>query len=255
VDRRSGAESDRATPPPPVPREPRQRWRIAYARGPVAAEMVGRVALEAWGGAVVASGLPIAGLDAADGRPKIAFAAPLPAAASGEHELMEVWLVDRVPLWRLRESIAPLLPDAHRWVDAEDVWLGAPALAGQVAAADWRIELDGLDEAPDGQGRLADAAAALTAARTIPRLRLKGSTEKPYDLRRLLLAVGLDRAPGHPPWLTARTRFDPALGSGRPEEVVAALADASGLPLGVRSMTRTRLILADELRRAGPTGG
>jgi len=217
--------------------------------------MVGRAALEAWGRTAVDSGLPIAGMDGADARPRIAFAAPLPAAAAGERELMEVWLIERVPLWRLREALTPLLPDGHRWVDAEDVWLGAPALAGQVAAADWRIEVDGIVGARDGPSRLADAATAMTVARSIPRLRLKGSAAKPYDLRPLLLAVGVDgpTASGQPSRLAARTRFDPALGSGRPEEVVAALADASGLPLEIRSMTRTRLLLADELRRAGQT--
>ena len=42
------------------------------------------------------------------------------------------------------------------------------------------------------------------------------------------------------------TRFDPELGSGRPEEVVAALGEVAGVELAVESMVRVRLILADE---------
>ena len=53
--------------------------------------------------------------------------------------------------------------------------------------------------------------------------------------------------PGPPVVLRARTRFDPVLGTGRPEEVVAALGDAVGAPLVVASIVRERLILADEL--------
>ena len=45
----------------------------------------------------------------------------------------------------------------------------------------------------------------------------------------------------------ARTRFDPVRGTGRPEEVVAALGDLAGSPLHVASIVRERLILADEL--------
>ena len=47
--------------------------------------------------------------------------------------------------------------------------------------------------------------------------------------------------------LRARTRFDPVLGTGRPEEVVAALGDAVSSPLVVVSLVRERVILGDEL--------
>jgi hypothetical protein len=45
----------------------------------------------------------------------------------------------------------------------------------------------------------------------------------------------------------ARTRFHPSLGTGRPEEVLAALADALGRPLTASAIVRERLLLADEL--------
>ena len=43
-----------------------------------------------------------------------------------------------------------------------------------------------------------------------------------------------------------RTRFDSVLGTGRPEEVVAALGDAVGASLELTSIVRERLILAEE---------
>jgi hypothetical protein len=45
--------------------------------------------------------------------------------------------------------------------------------------------------------------------------------------------------------LRIRTRFEPEAGSGRPDEVVAALADAAGCEITVASIARERLILAD----------
>jgi radical SAM-linked protein len=229
--------------------EARQRWRITYARDVVDADAVGRAAIDAWGEALTLSGLPVTRATADDRRPRVAFAAPLPAAARGERELLDLWLLERLPAWRVRASLEPSLPDAHHWVDAEDVWLGAPALAGQLAAADWRIELDAPDD-DAARDRLTRAVDELAAATSIPRVRTKGTTEKTYDLRPLLLDLRLEPASGSSVELRARTGFDSALGAGRPDEVVAAVADAAGLSLEIRSMTRMQLLLADQLHRS-----
>jgi hypothetical protein len=78
------------------------------------------------------------------------------------------------------------------------------------------------------------------------RERTKGTSLVAYDLRPLLDDIRvLDDRP--PTTVRARTRFDPVRGTGRPEEVVAALGDRLGAPLAVSSIVRERLILADEL--------
>ena len=74
-------------------------------------------------------------------KPRIVFAAPLPAGIAAEHELMEVFLVDRRPVAEVRDAIARAMPPGHELLDIRDAWLGEPALAGQVAAADYRIRL------------------------------------------------------------------------------------------------------------------
>jgi hypothetical protein len=156
-----------ASPSPEAPAEARQRWRLTFRRGPLPAELVGRVAIEAWQTALLESGLALAQRDAA-GRPRVAFGAPLSAAAEGEAELAEIFLAERVPAWRVREALEDRLPAGHVLLSAEDVWLGAPPLAGRVVAADWRVEL-----APVGIARDALAAAAdgLVAATSLPRTR------------------------------------------------------------------------------------
>ena len=256
-----------AAPAPPTepapatpPAEPRQRWRLTFARDPVNADQVGRVVLDAWQATLAGCGLPVAGLEPGGaGRARIAFAAPLPAAARGEAELVDLWLLQRRPLWTVREALAGQLPAGHRWISAEDVWLGEAALAGRVSAADWRIELGGanLDRA-----RIVDAARQLIDARSVPRIRRKGATEKRYDLRILLdgldvddtVAVGNSGAAAAVV-LRARTRFHPELGAGRPEEVVAALGEFAGVAFEIAALSRIRLLLADDPPpRARPAG-
>ena len=250
MDRPPRPSSEPATGPRTEPHatEPRQRWRIVFSRAAVSSDRVGRVALDEWQAALTASGLPT--LESA-GRARLAIAAPLPAAARGERELAELWLVDRRTAWQVREALGPVLPAGHGWVEAEDVWLGAPAVVGQVTAADWRIEL-GRQGTDHDAHRLRTAVDELNHARTIPRARLKGTTEKRYDLRPLLagmhLEPDLDQGDGGPT-LAARTRFHPELGAGRPDEVVTALAEASGLSLEIRTLTRTGLLLAEDMHR------
>jgi len=242
-------------PAEPIPAaEPRQRWRLTFARDPVPPDQVGRAVLDAWQAALIGSGLPMAGLDeGGGGRARIAFASALPAAASGEAELADLWLLERRPVWAVREGLADRLPAGHRWISAEDIWLGEPALAGRVSAADWRIELraPGTDRA-----RIADAAGQLIAARSLPRIRRKGTTEKRYDLRLLVEDIAVDdTSAAAPAVLRVRTRLHPELGAGRPEEVVAALAESLGAAIEIAALARVRLVLGDEPpARARPTG-
>jgi hypothetical protein len=248
---------------PPLPQaEPRQRWRLTFSRDPVPADWVGRTVLDAWQTALVGSGLPVATVDGSgEGRARIAFAAPLPAAARGESELADVWLMERRPLWALREALADHLPEAHHWIAAEDVWLGEPALAGRVVAADWRIELVGQEL---DRSRVAVAAEQMIAARSLPRTRVKASTEKRYDLRLLLDDVVVDMGDNETDSaapasagrviVQVRTRFDPELGAGRPEEVVATLAESAGITLEIAALVRVRLVIADPPARARVSG-
>ncbi|HEX2754438.1 MAG TPA: hypothetical protein VHM48_03185 [Candidatus Limnocylindrales bacterium] len=43
-----------------------------------------------------------------------------------------------------------------------------------------------------------------------------------------------------------RTRIHPELGAGRPEEVIAALAEVAGIALEIAAIARVRLLLADD---------
>lgn len=242
--------SEATAEPALAPREPRQRLRITFAREPVAPDAVGRVAIEAWSAALAASGLPVSGLEpGGTGRPRFAFAAPLPAASRGLAELVDIWLVERVPVWRVREALSERMPLAHHWVAASDVWLGAPALAGQVVAAVWLVDLDGAAAASID---LAPAVRVVLGASSLQRMRTKGDVERPYDLRPLIIDISAPQ-PADGRIIRITTRVDPALGAGRPEEVVGALADAAGVSLAIASIVRERLVIADRTGEPPPT--
>jgi hypothetical protein len=243
------ARSDTAPGPPPealaeapadaAPPPPRQRWRLVLARAAGAPELAGRELIDVWETALAASTLPLF-RPVGRVRGRIAFGAPIPASLEVEGELADILLTEFVPTWKVREGLTDHLPEGWRLVDLFDVWLGSPPLAGQVAAADYRIGITGADGPA-----LAAAAARLLAARELARERQKGGSPVRYDLRPLLADVRVVDD-GVPVVLRVRTRFDPVLGTGRPEEVVAALGDAVGTPLAASSLVRERLILAEE---------
>ena len=228
--------------PSPAGREPRQRWRLTFAREAGTAEppVIGRAYALLWEAALVASGLPV--VIAESGRPRFALAAQLPAGAAGRAELADTWLTERLPAWRVREALEPVMLPDHELVRCEDTWLGAPALPGRVAAADYLAEL----REPLDRVAAADAADILLAAASLPRTRMKGGTVKSYDLRPLLLGIDV-LASSSGGRVRVRTRLHPELGAGRPDEVIAALAEEIGTTLTPASTARERLLLLDDL--------
>jgi radical SAM-linked protein len=236
-------------PEPPVqpdgPRapsaDPHQRWRLVVARSADAPQAGQREVADRWTEALEAAGLPLVGADGGRSRTRVSFGAPLPVGMVAERELIDVVLVERWPIWRVRDALVPHLPEGWRLVDLFDVWLAGPPLAGQVAAADYRMELDG---SPDIEV-VRRAAADLLDADRLPRDREKSGRTVAYDLRPLLIDLGVEAGP--PPIVRTRTRFHPELGTGRPEEVLGALADRIGEPLPTRSIVRERLVLAEDL--------
>jgi uncharacterized protein DUF2344 len=243
---------DRAAPAPALaisgPTEPRQRWRLTFARAAAAdgEAPAGRDYTALWETTLAGSGLPLATTDA--GRFRFALGAPLPARTVGRAELADLWLTERVAIWRVREGLDSVLPPGHELVALENVWLGAPALAGRVAAADYAVSLG---RAVDREA-IAAAAERLMAADRLVRERAKGGGVKSYDLRALLLSIEIANAIGdgdEEVVVRFRSRIHPELGSGRPDEVIAALGNELGRPLEPIETIRERLVLGDEVER------
>ena len=215
----------------PSATESRQRWRLTLARDSRATRTGG------WGRVGDGAGrrrVALAWTEGARPRPRVSLAAALPAGMASRGELLDVTLVERWPAWRIRETLVGRLPAGWRLVDLEDVWVGAPPLPGRVAAADYRIDLEGAV----GPDELAAGCARLVAATTLPRSATKGDRTIDYDLRPCCSTSGRRRDGV----IEVRTRIHPEYGSGRPDEVVAALARRRwGVPLAIRAIVRERL--------------
>ncbi len=237
-------------PLPVLPREAVQRWRLVLARAAIPPEAAGREQLASWETALAGCGLPVVGLDLAKPRPRFALAAPLAAAVPGEAELLDIWLIERVPAWRAREAISAALPAVWRLVDIHDVWLGEAALPGRVAASVYRATLAA---GPVTASTLRLAAAGLLAETTLPRERRKGETIVAYDLRPFLDGIGVADEPDGGVVVTMTLRHDPERGVGRPEELLAALGERAGATLAPASLVRERLVLGDPPPPPPPT--
>jgi hypothetical protein len=224
-------------------REAVQRWRLVLGRSAFGGDIAQRTMLGEWEAALLASGLPVAGLDAPRPRPRFAIAAPLAAAIPGEAELLDVWLVERLERWRVREALLATLPPGHRLADLFDVWLGEAPLPGRVSASIYRATIAGGETSVTA---VRAAAAALLEAPSLPRERRKGNGVVAYDLRPFLVALEVADAPGDEIVVRMTLRHDPEKGIGRPDETIAALGEhLDGQPLRVVSLAREGLVLAE----------
>ena len=232
-------ERRRRLPAPAL--EPRQRWRVTFGRAAATGDEVpsGREYIGRWEETLLASGLPV--LVLSSGRPRIALGAPLPTGCAAEAELLEFWLTALRPAWAVREGIESGLPAGHHLTSLESIWLGAPALSGQVAAADYEVALDGVDREPE----LRAAVEGILAAQTLPRERLKGGVTKTFDLRPLIVGLDGRRRRASRCGRGSTRSWGPAgrTRSSRPSRT------GSGRPLPVARTVRRRLLLADELER------
>jgi hypothetical protein len=154
-------------------------------------------------------------------------------------ELVDLYLVERWPRERVRESIEVALRDEVELLDLHDVWLRAPGLAASVVAADYVAILDAASsDASAAWDELSEAVTRLLAADRLPRDRGGQSTE--YDIRALIdhvAVVSEHAADGEDRTLRVemRLRIDPNSGYGRPEEVLDILGEQMDIrlvPLG-----------------------
>lgn len=232
------------------PRDAVQRWRLVLSRSVIDGEQQQRAQLLAWEAALAGCGLPMAGLDAATPRPRFAIAAPLAASIPGAAELVDVWLTERLPRWRVREVLERALPVGYDLVEVFDVWPGEAPLPGQVVASVYGATLARDSTRPAGDvAALRDAATAMLAAASLPRARRKGETTVAYDLRPFLDALEVVEDPERGVGVRMTLRHDPEKGVGRPEEVLGELGDRIGTPLEPVSLVRERLVLAADRRR------
>ncbi len=162
-------------------------------------------------------------------------------AIADEAALVDLFLARRIPAWRVREALTPVLPPRTVLLDLHDVWIGEPALQAQVVAADYRIRLTG----PRGCHEAVEAAVTeILQAPRLPRERERGDRRVPYDLRPFVVDANVARETTGPEVvLTFRLRHDAERGIGRPDEMLAELSARSRAPFEARETVRTGVVL------------
>jgi radical SAM-linked protein len=230
--------------------EPRQRWRLAFRRPAGVDADARRDLVPDWLDRLVAAGLPLASRGGGRARTALALGAPLPVGMTAERELADLLLAERLPAWRVREAVTAALPEGCELVELGDVWLGAPPLAAAIAGADYRVTL--APEGDPGAEVVRGAVNSLLAEPSVLRVRQKGGRDVAYDLRPLVARI--DVLGDGATIVKVRARFDPERGSGRPDEVLAALAERLGKPIVAAATVRERLLLAEDLAEPGADG-
>jgi radical SAM-linked protein len=225
--------------------QPRQRWQILFERTAPALWLRQEAIISAWEDAFRRAELPLSEAGARS-RARLRLAANLPTGVESRGEVLEAHFDELVPEDRIRAA-AELLPDGLRLVDAREVWHGFASAASQVRAAEYEVRVRAGDGRAFGLDELGQAVARLLAASQLPGRRSRGATERlvdagARDLRPLIEELSVEEvdAAGGEGRLAMTLRLNPA-GSGRPQDVIAAL----DMPLKIVGVVRRRLLFVD----------
>jgi radical SAM-linked protein len=165
--------------------------------------------------------------------PRLQFAAALPVGYSSSCELLDLFLAAPVAPFEFARAIVRQAPAGLTLLGVEEVLLKASAPQALMRAAHYRVRF----ATPATRAEVESALAGLLAQGSIVRSREKKGRQADYDLRPLIEEVRYVAADGGWHELAMFLRSG-AGGSGRPEEVLAAL----GLPIEHYAIHRERLI-------------
>jgi radical SAM-linked protein len=211
-----------------------QRLRIKFSRGNEIKYISHLDIVRLWQRAFIRAGIQIAYSTGFSPHPKISLAAPLPLGVTGEAELMDIVIVKGVAPQFFVSAMNQALPAGMTVEKVYPIGVDLPALQAQVSRADYRVEVD----TESGPRDIESAVAKLLALEHLPWQHQRDTGPHLYDLR--LLITDIKVVDWKPPVgaLEMRLRCD-SNGSGRPEQVVAAL----GFTQRPTSIHRTQLIL------------
>ena len=229
-----------------------QRWRLILARTVDAPDLGSRDLLAAWAAALEEAGLRD---PAAAESVRLVPGAPISTGLTGDAELADLYLPERRTAADVRARMEAHLPAGYRRVDLHDGWPGEAPLPGLVVAGDYRVEVGVAATAatepvvaPD-RAALREAVAAFLAAGRIERTRSRPERVGAANLRPLVADIRVV-SDGE---LWMRLRFDPAQGTGRPDEVVTALGVLAGQAWVAVRRHRERLWLKGDEPSPPPT--
>jgi hypothetical protein len=253
-----------------------QRLRITFSRGGEMKYITHLDMMRFWERALRRAGLPVAYSEGFSPHPQIQIAAPLAVGTTSDGELMDVFMSEAIAPRRVIADLSSQLPEGVAVRSVVEVGMTLPALQADVRLAEYVVDVaapaavgggsrsaseDGGWKMEDGSPAAtpsstvhppssahrdgerartaAEAVAHFLAQATIPWEHRREDEVRTYDIRAQVESIEVIEEGG------GRTRLRMLLkndntGSGRPEQVVAALG--LGSPSRVH---RTRLVLAN----------
>ncbi len=196
------------------------RYRITFTRDRTV-RFVGHLDLaKTWERVLRRADLPVAFSQGFHPLPKITFASALPVGCTSEAEVMDVVLTEPIAPSDMAARLAPALPAGIAIASITEVPLNAPALQAALRWAEYVVTV----ETDETREQVESKVQTFLAASSLMRER-RG---KSYDLRPLVLSLTVEAVLASSVQLVMQLLADANAGTGRPDEVLAALgwADA-----------------------------
>ena len=211
-----------------------QRLRIRFRRGEELKFISHLDLMRLWQRAFNRAGISRAYSEGFHPHPRISLAAPLALGITSEAELMDIVLDKWVSPHSFTDLLRGQLPPGIEIVQVHPIPLTLPSLQSQVRYAEYRVIL----ETEKRQKEIEEAITSLLALEHLPWQHQRDTGPRHYDLRALIDDLWLTDWHSGSCTIGMNLRCDNS-GSGRPEQVAAAL----GFEHHPQSITRTRLIL------------
>jgi len=212
-----------------------QRLRVKFSRGEEIKYITHLDLLRCWERVLRRAQVPLAYSQGFAPHPKISLASPLSLGITSEAELMDVFLTRRMsPSYFIKET-SQELPRGIEVMEIKEIYLGAPSLQAKLRATEYRVDIE-TNRVPDDTR---SAIASLLQADHFPWCHMRDTGPRHYDLRALIEDIWAISCGEALCTLGMRLKSS-SQGSGRPEQVTAALG-FSEYPI---SLHRTKLFLA-----------
>jgi radical SAM-linked protein len=212
-----------------------QRLRIVFSKGEEIKYVSHLDLVRVWERALRRADFKLAYSRGFNPRPRLVFASALPVGFTGRAEMVDIRLERPVNPQGFASRVDPQLPAGLGLVSVRELDIALPALPNQLVAAEYGVSVESQDSLDAVQARLD----GLLAAGSIPRRRERPEGDRVYDLRPLVKGLWLAGHQAHM-YVIAMQLQAGALGTGRPDEVMAAL----DMSQTVRGIERVRLLLS-----------
>lgn len=212
------------------------RLRVRFSRGRELKFISHLDIIRLWQRALRRAGIPLAYSEGFNPRPRISLAAPLSVGITSDAELMDIFGRKWVSPHSLASAAAQQLPAGIGIMQVQLVAPSLPSLQSLMREAEYKIEIE-TEKAPD---EIEAAIKSLLSRESLPWQHMRDTGPRKYDLRALISDIWVESFKPPVCTLGMRLNCDSTKGSGRPEQVSAAL----GFTQYPKAIHRSKLILA-----------